>query len=315
MTLSLSQMALDRCEALLPAAERWRVAVDDQQGARLIDCGVHAAGGLEAGRWMAELCLAGLGQVEIVTGDANVWPGPAVTVRTDQPVAACLAAQYAGWKISGENYFAMGSGPMRAVYGNEAIYDEIGFRERPQRTLGVLESDKLPPAAVCRQVAERCGLEPQQLTLVVARTASLAGSIQVVARSVETALHKLHELEFPLDRIRAGFGVAPLPPVAATDLEGIGRTNDAVLYGAHVTLWVDGDDETIESLGPQTPSSASRDYGQTFGNLFRQYDCDFYRIDPLLFSPAQVTFINVGTGRVQRFGQLRPDILQSSFGI
>ena len=68
------------------------------------------------------------------------------------------------------------------------------------------------------------------------KTASIAGSVQVIARSVETALHKMHEIGFDLTQVRSGFGIAPLPPVAADDLVGIGRTNDAMLYGGEVTL-------------------------------------------------------------------------------
>ena len=40
----------------------------------------------------------------------------------------------------------------------------------------------------------------------------------MVARSVETALHKLHELKFDLNQIVSAFGTAPLPPVATKDL-------------------------------------------------------------------------------------------------
>jgi len=147
----------------------------------------------------------------------------------------------------------------------------------------------------------------------VARTASLAGTVQVVARSVETCLHKLHELGFDLARVQSGYGVAPLPPVAADDLTGIGRTNDAVLYGGSVTLWVRGDDDLLTTIGPRVPSSSSADHGQPFAAIFEKYGRDFYKIDPLLFSPAEVTFINLDTGRTHRFGELRPDVIRQSF--
>lgn len=311
----LNHRGLKRCARLVASASLARVAVHcDAAGTRLIDCGVQAFGGLEAGVAMAEVCLAGLARVAIVPGNPAAWPGPALAVATDQPVAACLASQYAGWRITGEKFFAMGSGPMRAAYGDEAIFREIGLREQVREAIGVLECDRLPPPAVGAGIAEKCGVQPEHLTLLVARTASLAGSLQVVARSVETALHKLHEIGFDVGQIRSGYGVAPVPPVAADDLEGIGRTNDAVLYGAEVTLWVDGDDAAVQTLGPQTPSCSSRDYGRPFREVFRSYDCDFYRIDPLLFSPAIVTFCHVTTGRVSRFGELRPDVLAASFG-
>src|SRR5258707_175506 len=57
---------------------------------------------------------------------------------------------------------------------------------------------------------------------VVAPPASIAGSLQVGARSAETALHKLHELGFALGRLVWAQGIAPLPPVAKDDLAAIG---------------------------------------------------------------------------------------------
>jgi methenyltetrahydromethanopterin cyclohydrolase len=286
---------------------------EDASGVHVVDCGVRAPGGLSAGRTLAQVCLADLAEVTLVAGRADVWPGPAVCVAVDQAVRACLASQYAGWRISGNNYFGMGSGPMRAAYGQEALFDTIGQREQPQRTVGVLESSALPPSDVCRDLAERCRVAPGNLTLLVARTASIAGTMQVVARSVETALHKLHELHFDLQRIRGSFGAAPLPPVAADDLQAIGRTNDAILYGGDVVLWVEEDDERLAEFGARTPSCASPACGAPFLEIFRRANHDFYAIDPLLFSPARVTFINLSSGRQQTFGELRPDILQQSF--
>ena len=297
----------------LPAEKMGVSIIQAPCGAWLFDCGVAAAGGLEAGRQLAEICLADLGTVAFAPSPTEIWPGIAVTVATDSPVRACMASQYAGWQIAVGKYFAMGSGPMRAAAGKEKLFDQIGNREQPAQAVGVLETDKLPSDEACRKIAEDCRVSPENLTLLIARTASLAGTVQIVARTVETALHKLHELGFDLGRIRSGFGVAPLPPVAADDLTGIGRTNDAVLYGGEVTLWLTGDDAELSQLGPQVPSSASRDYGEPFAAIFEHYHRDFYKIDPLLFSPAVVNFVNVQTGKLHRFGQFRPDLLRRSF--
>src|SRR5690606_39001878 len=143
----------------------------------LIDCGIEAAGGLEAGRQLAEICLAGLAKVQIVDEPLEAGVGPSVAVRTDHPVAACMASQYAGWQVSLGDYFAMGSGPMRAARGKENLFDEIGLRESPSEAVGVLESSQPPPAEVCAELARECGVLPEKLTLLVAPTASQAGTI------------------------------------------------------------------------------------------------------------------------------------------
>ena len=111
------------------------------------------------------------------------------------------------------------------------FFKHIGHCERPDVCVGVLETGKLPPEEICLDIANKCGVSPDRLTLLVARTASLAGTVQIVARSVETALHKLHTLGFELNRIQFAEGVAPLPPLATDDLTAIGWTNDAILYG------------------------------------------------------------------------------------
>ncbi len=312
--MNLNARALRRCQRLMDDATACRVAVERSEGgAQLIDCGIDVPGGLEAGRALAEVCMADLGRVDFVPGDPNLWPGIAVTVTTDQPLLACMAAQYAGWPIGGDHFYAMASGPMRAVRGREDLFERIGYREEAPQVIGVLESPKMPSADICLHVAEDCGVEIPDVTLLVAPTSSIAGTIQIVARSIETAMHKLFELGYDLSRVRSGYGVAPLPPVAADDVIGIARTNDAILYGREVTLWIDDDAESLEKIGPHIPSNSSKEHGRSFAELFEQYDHDFYKIDPHLFSPAVVVLIDLKGGRLHRFGAFRPDVIRQSF--
>ena len=286
-------------------------------GATVIDLGVEAPGSIAGGLLLSRVCMADVGRVSVVPGSAFRTDWPTIQVETDQPVAACLQSQYAGWKISVGDYFAMGSGPMRAAAASEELFETLPVQtdESAGQVVGVLEAGQLPGDDVTAYVADRCGVEPDGVTLLAAPTASLAGTMQVVARSVETSLHKLFELGFDVNRIRHGFGTAPLPPVAKDDLSGIGRTNDAILYGGQVTLWVTGDDDSLADIGPRVPASAADCYGKPFLEIFREADHDFYKIDPLLFSPAEVVLHNIETGRAFRFGQVEPAILGKSFGV
>ncbi len=312
--MDLNGRALRRVEALRAVLDERRVFERViEGGGRYFDCGIEARGGLVAGLDLARICLADLADVSIVPGEVAGRPCPVVQVTTDHPLLACLGSQYAGWAISEGKFFAMGSGPMRAAYAHEPLFAEFGLGERPEAVVGVLEGRKPPTPAVVARVAETCGVAPEAVTLLVAPTASLAGTLQVVARSVETALHKLHELRFDVRRVVSAHGVAPLPPVAADDLAAIGRTNDAILYGARVVLYVTGDDASIEEIGPKVPSAASRDHGEPFAAIFARYNHDFYAVDPHLFSPAEVAFQNLDTGRVHAFGKLAPEVLARSF--
>ena len=142
----------------------------------------------------------------------------------------------------------------------------------------------------------------------------MAGGVQIAARVVETALHKLHELDFDVRRVVAGFGSCPLPPVAGDDMEAIGRTNDAVLYGGQVQLTVEADDDdALRDLVERLPASASSDYGEPFGSVLKGADFDFYAIDPLLFSPAQIRLTSVASGRSFEAGEVNLEVLERSF--
>jgi len=306
------------------AADLWIRADDiaavrhDRGGVRVLDCGVKAAGGDAAGLGMARVALGGDGEVSLTAAGSGreAWAGcpwPTVGVTTERAVAACLAAQYAGWRVATPVYFAMASGPMRAAIGREALFDKIGMRERPPVAVGPLETAKLPPVEVCQELAAAAGVSAESLMLLVARTASAAGTLQIVARSLETAIHKLHDVGFDLRRILGGEGTAPLPPVAADDLAAIGRTNDAILYGGSATIRVTGDDADLADIGPRAISRASRSGGRSFREIFAAAGGDFYAIDPALFAPARLEFLNVETGRRQAFGAVAQEIVDASF--
>lgn len=322
--MQLNAGALEIVAELLSQTDALGVACHTSaDGSRVVDCGVKTAGSIDAGVLLARAAMAGLGTVrveepgqspEAFAQVCSGCPWPIVAVESEQPLAACLASQYAGWRVSTPDYFAMASGPIRAAIGREDLYDDIGMRERADAVVGLLETAKLPPDEICRSLAAEAGVPADKLVLLVARTASIAGTLQVIARSLETALHKLHELHFDLRRIRRGSGRAPLAPVPRKDdLVAIGRTNDAILYGGHVVLEVTGDDASLLDIGPRMVSRASADYGSPFCTLFERAGRDFYALDPALFAPALVDLVNIDTGRRHRFGGIAPEIVARSF--
>lgn len=311
--LTLNERANRLADQMSAEAESLRVNVHLVGGARVLDLGVETTGGVQTGLGLARVCLANLAEVSLVPGTLPGLTCPLVQVWSDQPVLACMASQYAGWQISVGKFFAMGSGPMRAALGEEALFNDIPGKESPPLAVGVLESGKLPGEEVVQYLSEKLNLPADKLTLLVAPAKSIAGCIQVVARSLETALHKLHELKFDLHQIVSGYGTAPVPPVAGNETDAIGRPNDAILYGGEVVLWVESDDDHLAEIGPKVPSSASRDHGAPFAEIFRRYEEKFYKIDPMLFSPARISFHNIKTGRCHTFGEMAPEVLRRSF--
>ena len=313
-TLTLNERALRLADYIASNAAALRIAVATTAGgARVIDCGVKTQGGLQAGLALARVCMAGQAEITLAPGDAAGVACPSVVVNTDAPVLACMASQYAGWQIAVGKFFAMGSGPMRAAYGKEELFEHIPGKESAPVAVGALETRKLPDDAVIDHLSQALNLAANKITLLAAPAASQAGNLQVVARSLETALHKLHELKFDLNQVVSGFGSAPLPPVAKDELTAIGRTNDAILYGGRVTIWVQAEDDQLAEIGPKVPASASSDYGAPFASIFARYNNDFYKIDPMLFSPAEIVLCNLKSGRSFAFGRTKMDVLDRSF--
>ena len=312
--LRMNQLAAEIADGMEEHAAALRVRAHALPGgARVIDAGVALEGGYDAGLALAEICMGGLGNVAYspLRIGADGWPG--VTVWTDHPAVSCMASQYAGGAISVGKYFAMGSGPLRAHARVEhELFEKLGYEEEAVRGTLVLEGRALPDDAVAAWVAQKARLQPSQLTFVVAPTASLAGGVQIAARILETGLHKMETLGFDVRKVVSGMGTAPIPPVAKNDLRAIGRTNDCILYGGQARYTVRAGDAELADLAEKLPASASRDYGTPFYDIFQRYQGDFYKIDPLLFSPAEVWLTSTESGRTFHAGRLNPEVLAAS---
>lgn len=318
--VSVNALAAGLVEQLIQHAASLRVAVSrSESGSTLIDAGINVHGGLEVGRRVAEICMGGLGSVTLVPGDAAVAELTQVHVHTEHPVIACLASQYAGWSLShGEGkgaFHALASGPGRAIARREPLFDELGYQDRAPVAIFVLEVDRAPPEPIVDKVAQACALSNDKLQFILTPTRSIAGCVQIVTRVVEVALHKLHALHFPLERLVDAAGVAPLPPPAPDFVAAMGRTNDAILFGGRVQLYVDTDDQAAAQLASALPCTSSRDYGKPFAKIFKDYGYDFYKIDPMLFAPAEVIVCNVATGKTFKGGSRDSARLAESFGL
>lgn len=315
---SVNALAAHLVEALVADAAKLRLTVTANSGeARLVDAGATVLGSIEAGRRIAEICLGGLGTVTIApTGPVAAWPYT-ITVHSTDPVLACLGSQYAGWSLADEGgtsgFFALGSGPGRAAAAVEHLFEELHYKDNAVQIALVLESASAPPASVVAKVAEAAGVPLEAVTFIYAPTQSLAGSTQVVARVLEVALHKAHSVGFDLAKIVDGIGAAPLSPPHPDFIQAMGRTNDAIIYGGRVQLFVDAEDADAKGLAEALPSTTSRDHGAPFAEIFARFNGDFYAIDSHLFSPAEVVVTSVRTGHSHRGGRLVPDLVERSF--
>ncbi|SAL14148.1 Methenyltetrahydromethanopterin cyclohydrolase [Caballeronia terrestris] len=320
--LSVNALSERLVARLVDDAARYAVAITrTDAGTTLVDAGVAAPGGVEAGLLTARICMGGLGRVaRRMSAEAEpFWPS-LIEVHTSMPVLACLGSQYAGWSLAatkeetgGKKFFSLGSGPARALAVKEPLFDELGYRDRHARGALVMEVDRLPPQVVIDKVLRDCALEPEALTIVVTPTHSVAGTVQVVARVVEVALHKTHVLGVDLAEVVEGSGTAPLPPPAPDAIQAMGRTNDAILYGGRVHLTVKHD-AVAERLVAELPSRNARDYGRPFAEIFTAFNFDFYQIDAALFAPAEVWVSSLESGATWHGGAIDAALLRAQWG-
>jgi methenyltetrahydromethanopterin cyclohydrolase len=315
--LSVNAGAEPLVRRLLAEADALAIAVEhDPSGACIVDAGVATRGSVAAGLLVGEICMGGLGTVSLRADTGGLWP-TWIDVRSAQPVLACLGSQYAGWSLAaskeetgGRKFFSLGSGPARALAGKEALFEELGYRDRATAGVLVLEVDRRPPKVIIDKLLKDCGLAPEELTVILTPTTSLAGTTQVVARVLEVALHKAHELGFALSAIVDGAATAPLPSPSPDGVEAMGRTNDAILYGGRVQLSVTGSDEAARELARRLPSRNSRDHGRSFAEIFKEAEYDFYKIDGALFAPAEVWVSNTASGNTWHAGATDLRLLQ-----
>jgi len=324
-TASVNKLTQPLVQELLDNADKLRLDVQTlENGCTIIDAGINVPGGLEAGRIITEICLGGMGTVSLShSAYTENWP-LTVNVHASNPVLACLGSQYAGWSLSHEKYFALGSGPARAmatkekdsqIVSVEELYQELAYKDEAETATLVIENDAIPPVEIVEKVAQACGVAFDKLTIIVTPTSSLAGGVQVVGRVLEVAMHKAHELHFPLENIVDGMGSAPLCPPHPDFVQAMGRTNDAILFAGQVHIFVKGSDEAAEKLATALPSSTSKDYGKPFAQIFKEAKYDFFKIDGMLFSPASVIVTAVDSGNSFRAGQLDNELLNQSFGV
>ena len=317
--ISVNEMGSYVIEEMLDWSEDLKIEVIKlKNGATVIDCGVDKDGGYEAGMYIARLCLADLADLRYTTFDLKGIKWPAIQIATDNPVIACMASQYAGWRISVGDYFGMVSGPARALaLKPRELYEEIGYEDDFQAAVLFIESDKLPDERVVEYIAKQCSVDPENVMIAVAPTASIVGSVQISARIVETGIHKFKSISFDINCIKNGYGIAPIAPVVGNDVHCMGSTNDCVIYcgETNYTVCFDGELGELEEFVKKVPSINSRNFGNPFYQTFKEAEFDFYKVDEGIFAPARLNVNDLKSKKNISSGEIYPEILLQSFGI
>ncbi|MDI9645109.1 MAG: methenyltetrahydromethanopterin cyclohydrolase [Archaeoglobales archaeon] len=309
--VSVNEIALEIVEEMLDFEDELKIESKVlENGATIVDCGVNVPGSYDAGILYTKVCMGGLAEVGIVVDTIKDVPFAFITEYTDFPAISCLGSQKAGWQIKVEKYFAMGSGPARALaLKPKKTYEKIEYEDDADVAVIALEASKLPDEKVVEYIAKECEVDPEDVYVLVAPTASIVGSVQISGRIVETAIYKMTEIGYDPKLIISGAGRCPIAPILENDLKAMGATNDSMMYYGSVYLTVKKYDEILKNV----PSCTSRDYGKPFYEIFKAANYDFYKIDPHLFAPAQIAVNDVSTGKTYVHGKLNADVLFKSY--
>ncbi len=319
--VSVNLEAKKTVDVMIEKSEEINIEVSQlSNGATVLDCGVNVTGSFKAGELYTKVCLGGLADVGIsIPGDlSEKFALPSVKIKTDSPSISTLGSQKAGWSVSVGDFFALGSGPARALSLKPAeTYEEINYKDDADIAILTLESDVLPTEEVAEYIAEECKVDVSNVFLLVAPTSSLVGSIQIAGRVVENGTYKMLEaLKFDVNKVKHAAGIAPIAPIDPDGLKAMGKTNDAVLFGGRTYYYIESEEgDDIASVAAKLPSSAADGYGKPFFDVFKEAEFDFYKIDKGMFAPAEVVINDLTTGKLYKEGYVNADLLKKSFGL
>ena len=304
---SLNRAAVELVDEAIDFADELGIAVHHlENDAVVLDCGVEAPGGLEAGLLLTEMATGGLASVDTRLAEVAGGVRPVVEVETDHPALCLLGSQPSMWPLDDVGYEGRGGGPAQL---NRGAAERLGvsYEEDFDLTVLTVEGTALPGAGVAQHVAEETGVPTSGVYLVTAPLASLAGSVAMAARAAEVALLRLTHCGLDATAVQSIAADAPVAPVAGDERTALARTNDAIAFGgrAHVVAETAPSDPAALVFGADGPAAG-------FSTVLPAADWDLDAVDRGTFAPAQVT-LDVPGGATHTVGAVDPDALAAAF--
>lgn len=324
--LSVNAEAMKIVRKILDSPEALGVEVSRFPcGSTLIDMGQRARGSWQAGRYFTLVTVGGLGDVSFESFMLAAAPStaaepsttvrlPAVRLMVDRPMEACMGCQVAGWRLVDEPDAPILAGPARTLNTPPDYHVRLsGYRDHAHEGVVTVQMSRPVTDDMALVMAKACDLAPENLFILASRHACLVSTIQVPARGIETAMHRLALEGFDLGCIQHAFCTGPIPPLVDDELSSMGRINDALYYGGEVFLYVDASDDLLEMVVPKVVSEVSPLARRSFAELYRDAGYDFHAIPLDAHTPAVLHMTNVNSGRTFSAGHFDYEVLQRSF--
>lgn len=300
--VSVNDGAAAIAERMIADAASLGVEVSQHRsGATLIDC---TRGGHEAGRLYAEATMGGLASVELGTRTVAGHDLVMVAVETNRPLEACWVAQKHADRAPGDPADIILAGPAKARFvPTDPTVAAAGYIDRGQKVVAPLQVDRALTDDDFDWLARRCQVEPRDLYVLVAPSDSVVCAVQVVARTVDNAMHRLVSAGVGLFEVERLAGEAPLPPDGGDARQRLGRINDSLMYGSSVRATVSYEGE-LQAVADEVASQPADLRGLTFLEMFDRFDGDFHQIPLDVFCITSIEVRHPSSGSVAFAGRI-----------
>lgn len=313
--VSVNKEALKVVNQFLADPEYFNVKVEKLPcGATVIDTGVEVASGYLTGLKLIEIAMGGLGTATLTFMDYDGLMLPTVVVTTDYPAISLLGSQLAGWTVKAEGFHGFGSGPARALaLKPKRVFEKIKYKDQYDSAVLLLETEMKPTNEAALEVSKMCNVKPENLYLVLTTSNTLAGSVQVSGRVVETGLYRLDFLGFDPLKVVYAVGFAPVMPPHPDPNVSVSREEDALIYGGSSQYIVDFEnEEKLKEFSVKAPATTWPEYGKTSYEALKAVNFDWSKLDPSFFAIGAVTIVNRRTGKVLASGKIYPEMIKKS---
>jgi methenyltetrahydromethanopterin cyclohydrolase len=240
--ISINTLTQPLVTQLVAEADVLRLTIDYlDNGCRVVDA---ALGGLEAGRRLVEIALGGLGKAYI---DSHL------RLQVTAPVLACAASQFPNWTLHYSNkgkalFHGYGCGAAQVLAKKSPILKHLEYKDRAGKAALIVIADKVPPLDLTDQIADTCGVEPDELTLIITPVHSLTGMILLLSQGLAFAIRQSQATWEITDATMI------IPLGAAGGKHPIEQAMTHILQFAEVSLWANGDPKTLLKHLKERPS-------------------------------------------------------------
>lgn len=318
MPKSLNEAAMEIISPILDDPTRYGALITKSSGgATIVDMGIEADGSWLGAKMYVEAAHGGMAELTYGRMRIKDLDLPSANVMIDNPMLSVIGCEAGAWSLGEGEYAPVASGPVRAKARVDRWAQRVDYEDPSDYVLMQMQTRRMPDDETLEFVAESCGIPMANLTVIVAPSASLVGSVQVGSRAFEQCVISLaRNSSFDISTIVYGYGSAPVAPVIKDEVLAMGRINDALVYGGSGGMWLrHRDDEEVRRAAEGLPFSvqAGDDYGKGYAEIYAAYGHSLFDIPARLDSPAKIMMSNMLTGSVFTAGAIDEDAIYRSF--